>query len=251
MSQLEGKTALITGSGSGIGRSTAILMAEHGAKIIVSDINEKGGNETVDLIKEKGGTATFIKANVANAADVKNLVEQGVATYGSLDIAVNNAGIGGPFLPIEKYTDEDWDKVIAINQTGVFYCMREEMKQMKAQGSGAIVNISSIAGIKAMKNSLPYVASKAAVIGMTKAAALEGARKGIRVNAVCPVFTRSPLFDAMFDIDPSYEEKLKKNIPLGRYGQPIDIANTIFWLCTDASSFITGHSVPADGGMLA
>ena len=251
MKQLEGKTALITGSGSGIGRSTALLMAKEGARIMVSDINEEGGQETVKMIVDSGGEAAFVKANVANAEEVKNLVAQTVQIFGRLDIAVNNAGIGGPFVPTSKYQDADWDKVIAVNQTGVFYCMREELKYMEQQGSGSIVNIASIAGLKALSNSIAYVASKHAVIGMSKTAAVEYAKMNIRVNAVCPVFTRSPLFDQMFDFGPGYEEKLKRNIPLRRYGQPEDIANAILWLSTDASSFVTGLALPVDGGMMA
>jgi NAD(P)-dependent dehydrogenase (short-subunit alcohol dehydrogenase family) len=251
MKQLEGKTALITGSGSGIGRSTALLMAKEGARIMVSDINEEGGQETVKMIVDSGGEAAFVKANVADAEEVKNLVAQTVQVFGSLDIAVNNAGIGGPFVPTSKYQDADWDKVIAVNQTGVFYCMREELKYMEQQGSGSIVNIASIAGLKALSNSIAYVASKHAVIGMSKTAAVEYAKMNIRVNAVCPVFTRSPLFDQMFDFGPGYEEKLKRNIPLRRYGQPEDIANAILWLSTDASSFVTGLALPVDGGMMA
>lgn len=251
MKQLEGKTALITGSGSGIGRSTALLMAKEGARIMVSDINEDGGQETVKMIVASGGQAAFVKANVANAEEVENLVAQTVQVFGSLDIAVNNAGIGGPFVPTSKYQDADWDKVIAVNQTGVFYCMREELKYMEQQGSGSIVNIASIAGLKALSNSIAYVASKHAVIGMSKTAAVEYAKMNIRVNAVCPVFTRSPLFDQMFDFGPGYEEKLKRNIPLRRYGQPEDIANAILWLSTDASSFVTGLALPVDGGMMA
>lgn len=249
--KFKGKTALITGAASGIGRTTALNLAAQGGQLIVSDVNDAGGQETVDLITKEHGEAIFIHADVSKKGDVVNLIEQGVKHFGKLDIAINNAGIGGPFAPTGQYQDEAWDRVIAINQTGVFYCMREELKHMASNKRGAIVNISSIAGLKSMPNASAYVASKHAVIGLTKTAALEYARYNIRVNAVCPVFTRSPLFDKMFDIDPSFEEKLKRNIPLRRYGQPEDIANAILWLCDDASSFVTGLSMPVDGGMMA
>lgn len=251
MKRFAGKTALITGAASGIGRTTALDLATQGAQVIVSDVNDTDGQETVNLIRKANGTAIYIHADVSQKADVINLIQKGVDHFGQLDIAINNAGIGGPFAPTGQYTDEAWEQVIAINQTGVFYCMREELKHMSTNQKGVIVNIASIAGLKAMPNASAYVASKHAVIGLTKTAALEYARFNIRVNAVCPVFTRSPLFDKMFDIDPSFEEKLKRNIPLRRYGQTKDIANAILWLCDDASEFVTGLSLPIDGGLLA
>lgn len=245
------KIVLITGSGSGIGRATAIMFAEKGAHIMVSDINEKGGMETVKMVEEIGQKAAFCKTDVSNLEQVKNLVQQTVATFGRVDIAVNNAGIGGDFKITHEYPVENWDKVIAINQTGVFYCMQAELAQMTKQGGGAIVNIASIAGLKAQPYTSAYTAAKHAVVGLTKTAAHEYARYNIRVNAVCPVFTMTPMVKDMLTIDPSFEKKLLRNIPLRRYGQPNDIANAIVWLCAEETGFITGHSMPVDGGMTA
>ena len=248
----EKKSVLVTGSGSGIGRFTALAFAKEGANIIVSDINEASGQETVDLIKKEGREAVFIKCNVADAEEVKKLMEDSISHYGTLDVAVNNAGIGGGWHRMADYPLEEYRKVIAINQDGVFYCMKYQIQQMlKQENGGAIVNISSIAGLKGLANSSPYSASKHAVIGLTKAAAVEYARNNIRINAVCPVFTRTPLFDKMFEINPAYEEKLKLNIPMKRYGQPHEIAEAILWLCCEKAGFITGQALSVDGGMTA
>lgn len=247
----KGKIVLITGSGSGIGRATAIMFAEKGADIMVSDINEKGGLETVELVKKTGQKAAFCKTDVSNLEQVKNLVKTTVDTFGKVDIAVNNAGIGGDFKVTHEYPVDNWDKVIAINQTGVFYCMQAELEQMVKQGGGAIVNIASIAGLKAQPYTAAYTAAKHAVVGLTKTAACEYARYKIRVNAVCPVFTMTPMVSDMLTIDPTFEKKLLRNIPLRRYGKPEDIANAIVWLCADETDFVTGHSMPVDGGMTA
>lgn len=248
MSNFKNKTALITGSGSGIGRATAIAFAENNANVVVSDIDEKGGLETVAMIEKMGQNAIFIKANVAKKAEVQSLIQQTMETYKTLDFAINNAGIGGPYAPTAHYTDEAWESVIAVNQTGVFYCMREELTAMKVQKSGVIVNISSMAGMRALPNTIAYVASKHAVLGMTKTAALEYAKYGVRVNAVCPVFTHSKLFDAMLEQNPSMSEKLLKTIPMRRFGEPEDIAHAVIWLCEGHSSFVTGLCLPVDGG---
>ena len=246
------KTVLITGSGSGIGRAAAIMFAEKGADIMVSDINEKGGQETVAMVAAKGQRAAFCKADVSNLKQVKNLVQQTVDIFGKVDIAVNNAGIGGDFKITHEYSIENWDRVIAINQTGVFYCMQAELEQMVKQGTGgAIVNIASIAGLKAQPYTSAYTAAKHAVVGLTKTAAHEYARHKNRVNAVCPVFTMTPMVKDMLTIDPTFEKKLLRNIPLRRYGQPDDIANAIVWLCAAETGFVTGHSMPVDGGMMA
>lgn len=247
----KGKIVLITGSGSGIGRATAIMFAEKGADIMVSDINEKGGLETVELVKKTGQKAAFCKTDVSNLEQVKNLVQTTVETFGKVDVAVNNAGIGGDFKVTHEYPVDNWDKVIAINQTGVFYCMQAELAQMVKQGGGAIVNIASIAGLKAQPYTAAYTAAKHAVVGLTKTAACEYARYNIRVNAVCPVFTMTPMVADMLTIDPTFEKKLLRNIPLRRYGKPEDIANAIVWLSADETGFVTGHSMPVDGGMTA
>ena len=245
------KVALITGAGSGIGRAAAIAFAEAGAKVAVSDVNEDGGRATVAQIKKAGGTAFFRRCNVTSYRAVVELIDETVSTYGRLDIALNNAGIGGSRVPTSSYELAEWDQVIGVNQTGVFYCMREELKVMSKQGSGCVVNVSSIAGMRALPMTIAYTASKHAVIGMTKTAALEYARYGIRVNAVCPVFTETPMVEALVGEQKELADKLVKTIPMRRFGQVEDIVNAIFWLCDDKSSFVTGQSLAIDGGQTA
>ena len=249
--QFHNKAALITGAASGIGRSTALAFAQAGAQIIVSDVAVAGGEETVQLIREAGGEAHFVRADVSNADDVVALVDTAVKQYGRLDIGINNACVGINWKRLIDYGLEDWNRLMAVNLTGVFLCMRQELKQMLLQGEGAIVNVASIAGLRGLANSSAYTASKHGVVGLTKAAALEYASQNIRINAVCPVFTRTPLFEALFDVNPTYEERIKKNIPMRRYGKPEEIAQAILWLCSDGSDFMTGHALPVDGGMMA
>lgn len=247
----EDKIALITGAASGIGRATARAFADEGARVIVLDVSTEAGHETVQLVEEDGGEAAFIKADVSQAEEVETAIQTIIETYGRLDIGINNAGIAGPWTRVADLSFDDWDQVLAINLNGVFYCMHYEIKQMLQQGAGVIVNTASVAGLRGLANASAYSASKHAVVGLTKAAALEYARQGIRVNAVCPVFTRTPLFEEMFELNPNYEEKLKRNIPMRRYGTPENIADAIVWLCSDAASFVTGQAVPLDGGMTA
>lgn len=244
------KVVLITGSGSGIGRATAYTLADEGAKIIITDINEESGNESVEAIKAKGGDAFFIKNNVANWDDVQHMFEQAKAHYGRVDIAVNNAGIGSP--DFAKTADKDnatWDKIIAVNQTGVFYCMKCELKMMLEQGGGSIINIASIAGIRGLPNASAYVASKHAVVGLTRTAAMEYAKKNIRVNALCPVFTPSGLFKP--ELYGEVADKLKAGIPMKRFSNVQEMADAINWLASDKASFVTGHALPVDGGLTA
>jgi len=251
--EFKDKIILITGSGSGIGRVTALSFAKEGGTVVVSDINEKGGLETLKLITEIGGKGVFVKANVAKYSEVENLVKKVIKEYGKLDIAINNAGIGGTPARTADISLESWDKVMAVNATGVFYCLRAEIQQMLKQKSGTIVNIASIAGLQGLPNNLPYVASKHAVVGMTKTAALEYSRKNIRINAVCPVFTVTPLFnpELMENISVGLSEKLKAGIPMKRFADPIEMANAILWLCSDKASFVTGLAMPVDGGLTA
>jgi NAD(P)-dependent dehydrogenase (short-subunit alcohol dehydrogenase family) len=246
-----GKTALITGAGSGLGRATAILFAKNNANVIVSDLNIDGGEETVRLITDAGGTAVFIECNVANELAVNSLIEKTVSDFGSIDFAVNNAGIGGKWLPTHKYPTDNFKAVMEVNTMGVFYCMRAEINEMLKQGKGAIVNVSSIGGLSGFPNNVAYSTSKHAVIGLTKTAGLEYAKQNIRVNAVCPVFTRTPMVESIFLLDPSMEQKLESAIPMKRYGKPEEIADAIVWLCSDSSSFVTATAMPIDGGMFA
>ncbi|MBX3051066.1 MAG: glucose 1-dehydrogenase [Caldilineaceae bacterium] len=247
----DGKIVLITGAGSGIGRATALAFAAHGATVVVSDVNETGGQETVELARQAGGDAIFIGADVSQPEEVAALVAEAVRHFGRLDIAVNNAGIGGAWARTADYPLDDWARVLAVNLSGVFYCMQQEIRRMLAQGGGAIVNVASIAGVRALANAPAYTASKHGVIGLTRAAAQEYARQNIRVNAVCPVFTRTPLFDGMIEGNDRLAERFEQSIPMRRFGEAADIADAILWLCSDGAGFVTGQALNVDGGLTA
>ncbi len=247
-----GKVALVTGAGSGIGRASAQKFAQEGAKVIVSDIIEQGGQETVRLIREAGGEATFIKVDVARASDVEALIRSTVDTYGRLDCAHNNAGIEGATALIADYSEADFDRLIGINLKGVWLCMKYEVIQFLKQGrGGAIVNTSSAAGLVGFPGVTPYVASKHAVAGITKTVALEYAKSGIRINAVCPGVIDTPMIQRLISSNPQGREALLQTEPVGRFGTPQEVANAIAWLCSDEASFVTGVPVPIDGGMVA
>ncbi len=246
-----GKIVLITGAGSGIGRATALAFAARGAAVVVADVNETGGQETVALVISAGGKALFIGADVSKPDEVEALVGETVRRFGRLDIAVNNAGIGGAWARTADYPLADWERVLAVNLSGVFYCMQQELRQMLAQGGGVIVNVASIAGIRALANAPAYTASKHGVIGLTRTAAQEYARQKIRVNAVCPVFTRTPLFQGMIEGNARLEERLLQNIPARRFGEAEEIADAILWLCSDGATFVTGQALNVDGGLTA
>ena len=247
------KITLVTGAASGIGRAAALAFAEKGATVIVSDVNEKGGNETVAQIEAAGGQSVFIKTNVAVFTEVEKMINQIVEKYGRLDIAINNAGIGGQLAKTADASIENWEQVMAINSTGVFYCLKTEIAQMLKQGGGVIVNTASIAGLKGLPNSSAYTASKHAVVGMTRSSAMEYATKNIRINALCPAFTVTALFDPqMMDNHKSgISEKLKAAIPMKRFGEVDEQVNAMLWLCSDQSSFVTGLALPIDGGVTA
>jgi len=251
--EFKGKVVLITGAGSGIGRATAVVFAKEGAQVIVSDINVKRGKETVSLVKEKQGSATFIKTDVADYADMVNLHNSIITTFGSLDIAVNNAGVAP--LPVASVdtTVQEWDRVMAINTSSVFYGMKLQIAQMLKQGEGVIVNTASVAGLRGLPKNIAYTASKHAVVGMTKTAAMEYGKKNIRINAVCPAFTVTALFDpAVMDlVSAGLSDKLKKSIPMQRFGSSEEIAESILWLCSKKASFVHGLALPIDGGLTA
>jgi NAD(P)-dependent dehydrogenase (short-subunit alcohol dehydrogenase family) len=248
MKSLENKVAIITGAGSGIGRAAAILYAREGARVVVSDIHVENGNAVVEKINENGGTAVFFKADTAKAVDNEALVDMAIKTYGGLDIAVNNAGIGGPLSMTADYPLDGWQRVIDINLTGVFYGMRYQIKAMEKRG-GSIVNISSILGNTGTRNSPAYVAAKHGVVGLTKAAALEYAPKNIRINSVGPAYIKTPL--VMNALDPATLEILKTLHPVGRLGESEEVAELILWLGSDKSSFVTGSYYAIDGGYMA
>jgi NAD(P)-dependent dehydrogenase (short-subunit alcohol dehydrogenase family) len=248
MKQLENKVAIITGAGSGIGRSTAKLFASEGAKVIISDVNEAHGNSVVDEITKNGGTATFVKADSSKPEDNEALVKQTLDKYGALDIAVNNAGIGGPLAATGEYPLDGWKKVIDINLSGVFYGLRYQIPAMLKNG-GSIINVASILGQAATKFSPAYVAAKHGVVGLTKAAALEYADKKIRVNSIGPGYIKTPL--VMNSLDASTLNGLVGLHPIGRLGESEEVAELLLWLASSKASFVTGAYYPIDGGYLA
>ncbi|MBQ4802481.1 SDR family oxidoreductase [Aquimarina sp. MMG015] len=247
--QVKDKVVIVTGAGSGIGAATAKHFAKHKATVVVSDIKEEKANQVAEEINKEGGKATVITANVADFAQVELLISKTVDQLGQLDVMVNNAGIGPRNMSkTAEYTLKDWDSVIAVNQTGVFYCMKLALQQMMKQGYGNIVNIASLAGLKASLNNLSYSASKFAVVGMTKSAALEYATKNIRINAVCPGYTESALLSKLLSVRPDMDDMLKSVIPMKRYGQAEEIAEAVVWLASENTKFITGQTITLDGG---
>lgn len=258
MTSFTNQVAFITGAGSGIGRATALAFARAGATVVVSDVNDAGGQETVAQIGAAGGQGTYVHCNVADPDQIEAAIQQTAATYGRLDIGINNAGIGGKFGRLLDQTRPDFDQMMAINVGGVFYGMQAQIRQMLAQdhpgdhpAGGKIVNVSSIAGVRGMPMGAPYSASKHAVLGLTKTAALEYVRQNIRVNAICPVYTHSGMVDDLINTAPGMEERMRRVIPIGRFGQPEEIAQAILWLCSDENAFCNGQAIQMDGGLTA
>jgi NAD(P)-dependent dehydrogenase (short-subunit alcohol dehydrogenase family) len=251
MDRMKDKVVLVTGGSSGIGRASAKALSREGARVVVADLNETGGRETVEIIREPGGEGLFVKADVSKAGDVERLVKETVAAYGKLDCALNNAGIEGPAFLTGAYPEEDWDKVVGINQKGVWLCMKYEIERMLVQGGGSIVNTSSGAGLRGLAYQAAYSTSKHAIIGLSRTAAVEYARKGIRVNVLCPGFIDTGLTRTVIAKKPELEAKYKKLVPMGRFGREEEVAEAVVWLCSDASSFITGHALVVDGGASA
>lgn len=246
------KVVLVTGGGSGIGRATALAFAQAGAQVVVSDVSVGGGEETVRLIQEADGKASFLKADVSVVAEVQALIEKIVADFGRLDIAFNNAGIPGDLGKTADCSIENWERVVAVDLNGVFYCAKFELQQMLKQGEGIIVNMASVAGLVGTPFGAPaYVASKHGVVGLTRSMALEYARSNIRVNAVCPAFTDTPILDPLRAYDPAMVDRFADRQPLGRLGKPEEVAAVVLWLCSPAASFITGAAIPIDGGTTA
>lgn len=245
--QFDGKVALVTGAGSGIGRASALAFAKQGARVVVNDILPEGGEETIRRIKESGGEAVFIKADVSRADEVESLINDTVKTYSRLDCAHNNAGIPGPAALTADYTEEQWDRVININLKSVFLCMKYEIPQMLKQGSGSIVNTASTMGVVGFGTGPAYVTSKHGIIGLTKSTALGYVKDGLRINAVCPGNTDTSIFDNVKKKLPELYEVVMAATPIGRLAQPEEIANAVIWLCSDAGSYCTGHAMVVDG----
>lgn len=249
--QFEDRVVLVTGGSSGIGRATALAFAERGARVVIADVVVDGGEETVRMIKQAGGEAVFVKTDVSQATEVEALINKTIQTYGRLDYAVNNAGIEGENAPTADCSEENWDRTIDINLKGVWLCMKYEIPEMLRQGSGAIVNMASVAGLVGTAGLPAYGASKHGVVGLTKSAALEYAASGLRINAVCPAVIRTPMIDRVVEAQPELAGSLAGMHPLGRIGEPAEVAGAVVWLCSDEASFVTGHSLVVDGGMVA
>jgi NAD(P)-dependent dehydrogenase (short-subunit alcohol dehydrogenase family) len=250
-SQFSGKVALVTGAARGIGRASALAFAREGARVVVADARVREGRQTVQAITRRGGEAVFVRTDVGQSRDVRRLIGQTIACYGRLDFAHNNAGIeGAPGLTADC-SDANWERVIRTNLKGVWLCMKHEIPRMLKQGGGSIVNTASIAGLVGLKAFPAYVASKHGIIGLTKAAALEYAGGNLRINAVCPGPIATAMIQRQTGGRPEAEARLKAANPSGRMGQPEEVAAAVVWLCSGASSFVTGHALTVDGGYTA
>ena len=250
MTLFDGKVAIVTGGGSGIGEAACHLYAREGAKVVVSDLNEKRGNEVAQAIQKMKGDAIFVRADVSNPSDCQAMVDATLEKYGRLDIAFNNAGIGGETNLTADYSIAGWQKVIAVNLSSVFYCMKYEIPAMLKTGGGAIVNMASILGQVGFENSPAYVAAKHGVVGLTKTAALEYSKQGIQINSVGPGFIRTPLISGL-EQDEQVRNHLISLHPLGRLGESEEVAELVIWLSSEKASFVMGAYYPIDGGYLA
>lgn len=247
---MNGKVAIVTGAASGIGKCVAEFYAREGASVVVSDVNEELGKQAANEIDPKGERAIFVRADVSRPEDCEALVEAAMSKYGRLDYACNNAGIGGDQNPTADYSIEEWQKVIGVNLSGVFYCMKYEIPAMLKNGGGSIINMASILGQVSFLGAVGYVAAKHGVVGITKNAAVEYAPRGVRVNAVGPGFISTPMIEGL-EHNKAVNDQLVALHPLGRLGQPVEVAELVIWLSSDKAAFVTGAYYPVDGGYLA
>jgi NAD(P)-dependent dehydrogenase (short-subunit alcohol dehydrogenase family) len=250
MADFQGKVAVVTGGSSGIGLATVQAFAAKGARVVIADVQE--GDPAAQVVKQSNGDAIFVKTDVSKTQDVQAMVNAAVQTYGRLDYAVNNAGIGGAQATTGDYTEEEWNRVIGVNLTGAWLCMKYEIQQMFRHGGGAIVNMASILGWVGFANAPAYVAAKHGLIGLTKTAAVEYATQNIRVNAVCPAFIYTPLLESAGMSEGSETYNMIANLhPMKRLGKPQEVADLVLWLCSDEASFVTGSAYLVDGGYVA
>ncbi len=248
---VEGKVALVTGGGSGIGRESALLFASEGARVFVVDLDAAKARATADEICRSGGRAAHAEVDVSDEPSVVRMLSDCIEQFGPPDCALNNAGIGGPAGPLDEVSLEAWNRTLAVNATGVFLCMKHEIPWMRRRGSGAIVNMASGAGLIGAPGLSPYCASKHAVLGITKTAALENARSGLRINAICPGSIDTPMLQGAMAMGDSVAAMIRASMPIGRLGTPREVAEAVVWLCSDRASLVTGASMGVDGGAIA
>jgi NAD(P)-dependent dehydrogenase (short-subunit alcohol dehydrogenase family) len=245
------RVALVTGAASGIGRAVALAFAESGARLWLSDLDQAGGEQTMQMVRQSSWIADFMRADVTQPKQVAAMIEAAVATCGRIDFAVNSAGVSGVRSRTADYPQDEWHQVIDVNLHGVWYCMRSEITQMLKQGQGVIVNLASVAGLVGFPSHAAYAASKHAVVGLTKTAALEYVRKGIRINAVCPGFIDTPMVEKERQRDPEYAQRLVRGVPARRLGTPQEVAAAVVYLCSDQAGIVAGHTLVLDGGIVA
>jgi len=247
----QGKVAVVTGGSSGIGRATALAFAGKGTKVIVANRAVSEGDETARMIRERGGEACFVRTDVTKASEVEALMNKAIETYGRLDFAFNNAGTQPAAASTTEQSEEDWDRMMNVNLKGTWLCMKYAIPHMLKQGGGVIVNNASVSGMVGISTWPAQCASKHGVVGLTRAAALEYAKAGIRVNVVCPGAIQTPMLDGLTGNNPEFKAGVAAAEPMGRVGRPEEVADAVIWLCSDTATFVTGHTLAVDGGWLA